>query len=130
MAGFLSADWLAELAVGASGLADRPGVAGSVRFVVTGTPLGRVEFLLVVADGRVVDLMPGRAGDADATVTWKYPEAVSWFRGDLDPDVAYMTGRCKVEGDYAAFVFGLRPVFGSRDWSGMLADLAERTDFG
>ena len=81
MAGFLSADWLAELAVGASGLADRPGVAGSVRFVVTGTPLGRVEFLLVVADGRVVDLVPGRAGEADATVTRRFRgSAATWTR--------------------------------------------------
>ena len=40
-----------------------------------------------------------------------------------------MTGRCKVGGDYARYVFGLRPVFGSPEWSGLLADLAGRSTF-
>ena len=49
------------------------------------------------------------------------------FGGDLDPDVAYMTGRCKVEGDYARYLFDLRPVFGGEGWTLLLADLAARS---
>ena len=130
MTQFLSEDWLAELAGACSALPEQPGVDGTVRFVVTSTPLGRVEFRTVVADGRVADVVPGKPGEADATVTWKYPEAVAWIRGELDPDVAFMTGRCKVEGDYEAYVFGLRPMFGSETWAELLTGLAGTTEFG
>ena len=58
-------------------------------------------------------------------VTWKYADAVAQFSGDLDADVAFMTGRCKVEDAYARYVFDLRPVFGSPEWAdGLLSDLA------
>ena len=130
MTQFLSEDWLAELAGACSALPEQAGVDGTVRFVVTSTPLGRVEFRTVVADGRVADVVPGKPGEADATVTWKYPEAVAWIRGELDPDVAFMTGRCKVEGDYEAYVFGLRPMFGSETWAGLLTGLAGTPEFG
>ena len=130
MTKFLTEDWLAELAGACSALPEQGGVDGTVRFVVTSTPLGRVEFRTVVADGRVADVVPGKPGEADATVTWKYPEAVAWIRGELDPDVAFMTGRCKVEGDYEAYVFGLRPMFGSETWAGLLTGLAGTTEFG
>ncbi|HJL89385.1 MAG TPA: SCP2 sterol-binding domain-containing protein [Acidimicrobiales bacterium] len=130
MTQFLSEDWMAELVAACSALPEQPGVDGTVRFVVTSTPLGRVEFRTVIAGGRVADVVPGKPGEADATVTWKYPEAVAWFTDELDPDVAFMTGRCKVEGDYEAYVYGLRPVFGSESWAGSLAGLAGTTEFG
>ncbi len=129
MAAFLTDAWLEDLEEASADLPSSPGIGGTVRFVVTSTPIGRVEFRIIVGDGRVVGVVPGKEGDADATVTWKYPEAVAWATGELDPDVAYMTGRCKVEGDYASYLFGLRPVLGGAAWAGLLADLAERTGF-
>ena len=126
---FLSEDWLANLADGAAGLPEQPGVDGVVRFVVTSTPHGKVQFRLVVSDGRVVEMLVGRDGEAEATVTWKYADAVAQFSGDLNADVAFMTGRCKVEDAYARYVFDLRPVFGSPEWSVLLSDLAGCTDF-
>jgi len=92
---FLSEDWLANLADGAAGLPEQPGVDGVVRFVVTSTPHGKVQFRLVVSDGRVAEMLVGRDGEAEATVTWKYADAVAQFRGVLNPDVAYMTGRAR-----------------------------------
>ena len=71
----------------------------------------------------------GREGEAEATVTWKYADAGALFSGDLDADVAFMTGRCKVEDAYARYVFDLRPVFGSVEWAGLLAELAGRSEF-
>ena len=121
MASFLSEDWIADFAEGAALLPERPGLDGVVRFAVSKTPHGKVQFRLIVADGR--------DGDQDATVTWAYPDAVAQFRGELDPDEAFMAGRCKVEGDYARYVFGLRPVFGSSEWSELLAGLADRSTF-
>ena len=125
---FLSDGWLEALGEAGAALRVQPGVDGVGRFVVTATPHGKVQFRLVITDGRVVELLPGRDGEAEATVTWRYPDAVAQFSGDLDPDEAYMTGRCKVEGDYARYVFDLRPVFGSGEWAEMLRDLAARSD--
>ena len=126
---FLSGEWIAALADGGAALPERAGVDGVVRFVMTSTPHGKVQFRLVVADGRIVEVLEGRDGEAEATVTWKYADAVAQFSGELDADVAFMTGRCKVEDAYARYVFDLRPVFGSAEWAGLLADLAERSDF-
>lgn len=126
---FLSETWVAALAEAGAELPKRPGVGGVVRFVVTGTPHGKVQLLLTVKDGRLVDVLATRDGDAEATVTWKYPDAVAQFGGDLHPDVAFMTGRCKVENAYARYVFDLRPVFGSAEWSAMLDELASRSVF-
>jgi len=126
---FLSGDWLTELAEASSGLPEQTGADGTVRFVVTSTPLGRVEFRTVVANGRIVDVVPGKLGESDATVTWKYPEAVAWITGELDPGTAFMTGRCKVEGNYEVYVYRLRAVFSGEPWVVMLAGLAAKTKF-
>ena len=126
---FLSEEWLASLADGAAGLPEQPGVDGVVRCVVTSTPHSKVQFRLVVSNGRVSEVLVGRDGEAGATVTWKYADAVAQFKGELDPDVAYMTGRCKVEDAYARYIFDLRTVFGSPAWADLLADLAVRTEF-
>ena len=62
-------------------------------------------------------------------------EALYWTRQQeaaeryTEADVAFMTGRCKVEDAYARYVFDLRPVFGSAEWGDLLADLAGRSDF-
>ena len=126
---FLSVEWIAALADGGSSLPEQSGVDGVVRFVVTSTPLGKVQFRLVLVDGRVTEILSGKDGEAEATVTWKYVDAVAQFSGDLNADVAFMTGRCKVEDAYARYVFDLRPVFGSREWADLLSGLAERSDF-
>ena len=126
---FLSEEWIAALAEGGAALPEQPGVDGVVRFVMTSTPHGKVQFRLVVADGRISEVLVGREGEAEAMVTWKYADAVAQFSGDLDADVAFMTGRCKVESAYARYVFDLRPVFGSLEWNGLLSDLARRTEF-
>lgn len=126
---FLSEEWIAALAAGGAALPEREGADGVVRFVVTSTPHGKVQFRLVVADGRITEVLVGRDGEAEATVTWKYADAVAQFSGDLDADVAFMTGRCKVEDAYARYVFDLRPVFGSAEWAGLLAELAGRSEF-
>ena len=126
---FLSEEWIDALADGGGALPERAGVGGVVRFVMTSTPHGKVQFRLVVADGRIAEVLPGRDGEAEATVTWKYADAVAQFSGDLDADVAFMTGRCKVEDAYARYVFDLRPVFGSPEWAAVLSGLAGRSDF-
>ncbi|MBH99353.1 MAG: hypothetical protein CL467_01975 [Acidimicrobiaceae bacterium] len=126
---FLSEAWVAEFAAAGAKLPERSGVDGTIRFVVTSTPHGKVQLLLTVVDGRLSKVVATRDGKAEATVTWKYSDAVAQFRGDLDADEAFMSGRCKVEDSYLRYLFDLRPVFGSSEWSVMLSDLAGRSEF-
>ena len=125
---FLSGVWLAELAERVIGLSvgDAPDV--SVRYVITGSPHVKVQFRGVVVDGRVAEVVVGADGQADVTATWRYPDAVGQFTGDLHPDVAYMTGRCKLAGDYARYLYGMRPLLGGAPWKEVLADLTGRSD--
>ena len=74
---FLSDGWLEALGEAGAALRVQSGVDGVVRFVVTATPHGKVQFRLVITDGRVVELLPGRDGEAEATVTWRYSGAGS-----------------------------------------------------
>ena len=125
---FLSVDWLAELAKRVIGLSVGDSFDGSVLYVITGSPHGKVQFRVVVVDGRVAEVVVGADGHADVTATWRYADAVGQFTGDLHPDVAYMTGRCKLTGDYARYLYGMRPLLGGAPWKDVLADLAGRTD--
>jgi putative sterol carrier protein len=124
---FLSDTWLAELTEQAVGLSVSDVSNGSVRYVITASPHGKVQFSILVDDGRVVEVAPGAGGDVDVTVIWRYPDAVDQFTGVLDPDVAYMTGRCKLEGDYAWYLYGARSLFRSLAWTEVLTDLADRS---
>ena len=125
---FLSVDWLAELAERVIGLSVGDALDVSVRYVITGSPHGKVQFRVVVVNGRVAEVVVGADGHADVTATWRYQDAVGQFTGDLHPDVAYMTGRCKLTGDYARYLYGIRPLLGGAPWKDVLADLAGRSD--
>ena len=125
---FLSVDWLAELAERVIGLSVRDDFDVSVRYVITGSPHGKVQFTVAVVDSRVAEVVVGSDGHADVTATWRYQDAVGQFTGDLHPDVAYMTGRCKLTGDYARYLYGIRPLLGGAPWKDVLADLAGRSD--
>ena len=125
---FLSGVWLAELAERVIGLSVGDALDVSVRYVITGSPHGKVQFTVAVVDSRVAEVVVGSDGHADVTATWRYPDAVGQFTGDLHPDVAYMIGRCKLAGDYARYLYGMRPLLGGAAWKDVLADLAGRSD--
>ena len=79
--------------------------------------------------GKVQELISGASKDNDVTVTFRYPDAVAWFKGELDTDLAYMNGQCKFEDDYTRFMYHLRPVFSSDMWVTNLENLASNTQF-
>jgi hypothetical protein len=105
----LSAEWLAEVKAGAEGLTGAEGDA-ELQFVVSAAPSGKVQFVVSILDGRVADVRGGKAASADCTLSYAYADFVAELRGELDPDVAYMQGRVKVEGDYPRYLQGLRPL--------------------
>jgi len=129
MAIFLSEEWLKELAETNSNLPEQEKVDGRVKFVITSTPLGKIQFCLKIVSGKVQELVPGASEESDVTITFRYPDAVVWFKGELDTDLAYMNGQCKFEGDYTQFMYDLRSVFSGDVWATNSENLASNTQF-
>ena len=126
---YLSDEWFGLNLEAASGWPERPGVDCSANFEVTGAPEGKVRYHAVISDGRLVEMGSGKLADADVNIVYKYADARAEISGGDHPDLAYMTGRMKLEGDYARWVFGLRPLLDSAEYDDFRSALAEHTDF-
>ena len=126
---FLSDDWFGLNLEAASGWPERPGVDCSANFEVTGAPDGKVRYHAVIRGGRLVGMTSGKLADADVNIIYKYADAKAEVSGGDHPDLAYMTGRMKLEGDYARWVFGLRPLLDSTEYDDFRSALGELTDF-
>jgi putative sterol carrier protein len=109
---FLTEGWLEEAAAALAVLPDRPGVDADVQYVVSGAPGGKVQVRAAVRSGRITELAVGRHDDPDCTVTLSYADAVALFLGELGPEVAFMSGRVKVEGDHRVWLLDMRPMRG------------------
>lgn len=78
-------------------LADPKGIAkldATYKFVVTGT--GGGSWLFRCKDP--VSVSAGQ-GDAECTITMNAPDFVLLAKGELNPQMAFMSGRLDVEGD-------------------------------
>lgn len=128
MAVFLSDEWFAVVAEEAAALPAVPGATLVMQHVVTGAPQGKVQAVIEMADGQIVAARAGKQAGAACTVTWRYQDALAALRGDLDLDVAFMRGDLKIDGEYATFVLGLRPVFAGEAGRKFVAAVAARTE--
>ena len=126
---YLSDEWFGLNLEAASGWLERPGVDCSANFEVGGAPDGKVRYHAVIRDGRLAEMASGKLADADVDIVYKYADARSEISSGDHPDLAYMTGRMKLEGDYARWVFGLRPLLDSAEYDDFRSALAEHTDF-
>lgn len=79
----------------------------SVRYTITGAPVGKVVIGVVISGGRVTDLEVGGVTDPDCRVSLGYEVLSRIIDGSLDPDVAFMRGAVKVEGDHAGWLVDL-----------------------
>lgn len=126
---YLSDQWFGLNLKAASGWPERPGVDCSVNYEVTGAPDGKVRYHAVIRDGRLVEMASGKLADADVSIIYKYADARAELSGSQHPDLAYMSGRMKLEGDYARWVYGLRPLLDSAEYDAFRWVLAQNTDF-
>ena len=126
---FLSDDWFGLNLEAASGWPERPGVDCSANYEVTGAPDGKVRYHTVIRDGRLVEMALGKLADAEVGIVYKYADARAEVAGGEHPDLAYMSGRMKLEGEYARWVYGLRPLLDSPEYDAFRSTLAEYTDF-
>lgn len=75
----------------------------ALQFHVTDAPQGEVAYSLVIGDGSA-RLELGEVDDAEVTVTNDYDTAVGISKGDLNTQMAFMTGKLKVTGNMAALL--------------------------
>lgn len=126
---YLSDDWFSLNLEAASGWPERPGVDCSANFEVTGAPEGKFRYHAVIRDGRLAEMAAGKMADADVNIVYKYADARAEVAAGQHPDLAFMSGRMKLDGDYARWVYGLRPVLDSAEYNAYRSALAEYTDF-
>ena len=127
MEDFGSEGWLAGVLAAAEALPAVPGCNLRARLEVSGGPDGPCRLGLVVSDGRLVELGPGRPVEVDCTVSTSANDARAILSGGLDPAVAYMQGRLKIDGFYEQVLFGLRPVLGSGSFGSFAAQVRALT---
>jgi putative sterol carrier protein len=75
-------------------------VALGVQFDVTGAPDGDVTYHLDIADGAATTAT-GPLEGADVTVTSDYETSAAISKGELNVQMAFMTGKIKVGGNMA-----------------------------
>ncbi len=104
MAKFLSEG---HMAAGTAALNDDAGFATAMtnvglglQFSVTDAPDGEIDYYLTVGDGAAV-LALGTLEDADASVSSDYETAAAIAKGELNVQMAFMTGKIKVGGNMA-----------------------------
>ncbi len=119
--------WLSAVRAAAGVLPEVPGCSVAARVEVSGGPDGTRRFGVVIVDGRLVELSPGRLAEPDCTVTCAAADARDIIGGRLDPAVAYMQGRLKVDGLYERVLFGLRPLLDTGAFDAFAAEVAALT---
>ena len=73
----------------------------TLQFEVPDAPDGVApKYYVTVADGEL-QAAPGEADEPDATITNDYETAVAISKGDLNTQMAFMTGKLKVSGNMA-----------------------------
>lgn len=130
MAAFLTDEWFATVTKLSEQLPEVPGASLVMQHVVTGVPnvKGKLQAVVVVRDGRIVEARIGKTADATCTVTWTYADAAAVLSGALSVDVAFMRGDLKLDGDYVTFLYGLRPVFASETGRAFVASVLAATE--
>ena len=124
---FLSDEWLSAVHAAAAVLPEVPGCSVTARVEVPGGAAGTRRFGVVIVDGRLVELSPGRLAEPDCTVSCAAVDARDIIAGRLDPAVAYMQGRLKVDGAYERVLFGLRPLLDGEAFGTFAAEVMALT---
>ena len=104
---FLTDEWLTglESTVNAhDGFKDAvASVSLKLQFKVTDVDGGDVDYSIVIGDGSAA-INGGAIDDADAAITNNYETAAAISKGELNTQMAFMTGKLKVSGNMAALM--------------------------
>ena len=101
---FLSEDYMTEGTTALNGDAGFTGAIANVdlnlQFVVTDGPDGELPYYLHVADG-AAELVLGAKDDADVTVSTNMETMAGISKGEINTQMAFMTGKLNVTGNMA-----------------------------
>ena len=105
MAKFLTEEWLSELTKTLNGHEGfKKAIANTdlkLQFEVPDAPEGaEPRYYMAVSEG-VAEAAPGDADEPDATIANSYEVATAISKGDLNTQMAFMTGKLKVTGNMA-----------------------------
>jgi putative sterol carrier protein len=98
---FLTEEWAKAVSDGLA--ASEPftsSAAMSLQFVVNDAPDGEAKFYMDATGDTPVQAM-GEMENPDVTITSSYETASQIFKGDLNTQMAFMTGKIKVAGNMA-----------------------------
>lgn len=138
---YLTQKWFELNYQAASAWPERPGTDCVANFEVVDVPLvasgpenpdsllHKVPYYMVICNGRLVEIAAGKLADANVGIVYKYADAKAEISNGDHPDLAYMTGRMKLDGDYACWVFGLRALLNSAEHATYRSHLAQHTNF-
>jgi putative sterol carrier protein len=128
MAAFLTDEWFAALREAGEAWPAHDGASAALQFVIASSPSGKLQFVVRVVDGRLTEITMGKSEPVDCTLQCSYAHATSIVRGELDREVAYMRGDLKIDGDYAAYLLRLQPLFDDDAFIASCQSLRERTE--
>ena len=115
---YLSQEYLDEQRAISQEFQDRPGASARIQNVVSGGPDGEVRYYWLVENGKFAETGLGDIDDPDFTLTVSYDNSVKLLTGELNPQVALMTGKLKVRGAMGKLL-SLLPLTQSEDFKSM-----------
>ncbi len=125
MAKFLTQEWLDALT---ATLASHDGFKGaiaavelSLQFEVPDAPEGTLGTYHIDMHGGTATALPGAAASPDATISSSYETAMSLSKGQLNTQMAFMTGKIKVAGNIAKLITNQAMLSQYADASGRVA---------
>jgi putative sterol carrier protein len=90
-----------------------------LQFNISEAPDGDIDFYLDVRDGAAA-MAVGELEGADAAIKTSYDTSVQLFKGDLNTQMAFMTGKIKVAGNMAALMMNQGVI---NKWGETIADV-------
>ena len=123
MSKFLSEDWAQDVTTALSnhdGFKNALGAADlGIQFEVEDGPDGGANYYLSASGGSAVMAL-GDLDNADVTVKQSYDTAVAIFKGELNTQTAFMTGKLKVSGNLAKLMMHQNVI---QQWGAAVGDL-------
>ncbi len=123
MSKFLSEDWARDVTTALSnhdGFKNALGAADlGIQFEVEDGPDGGANYYLSASGGNALMAL-GDLDNADVTVKQSYDTAVAIFKGELNTQTAFMTGKLKVSGNLAKLMMHQNVI---QQWGAAVGDL-------
>jgi len=125
---YLSQEFLDEALRISQGFADRPNANARIQYVVSGGPDGDVSYYWMLVGSKLQKCKLGELPNADFTLRMSYDTSRRIQQGDLNPNVAFMTGKMKASGNVGKLL-SLMPLTQSDDFKSLQEQLRAKSEY-